>query len=211
MIIVVTGTGTEIGKTWVAVETLRALRRRGVAVAARKPVLSYAPGGTEPNDADLLAGATGEQPTEVCPPHRRLAAAMAPPMAAAALGLPRFTIDELAAEVVATAPAGAVVLVESAGGVRSPLADDGDTVALTKALRPDQVVLVADARLGTLNLVRMSVEGLAAHRIVVYLNRFDANDALQVANRDWLVTREGLDVVSDIEALTDRIAGAITG
>ena len=63
-------------------------------------------------------------------------------------------------------------------------------------------MLVADAGLGTINLVRLCVDALAAHRgVVVYLNRFDAADDLHRRNRDWLATREGLEVVTDPEAL----------
>ena len=72
--------------------------------------------------------------------------------------------------------------------------------------QPDLVVLVADGRLGTINLVRLSVDALEGHRVVVYLNRFDTGDELQRRNRDWLVTREGLDVVTDIEALAEMLA-----
>ena len=50
---------------------------------------------------------------------------------------------------------------ETAGGVRSPLAgDDGDAVALAGSLMPDVVVLVADAGLGTINAVRLTVAAL---------------------------------------------------
>ncbi len=135
---------------------------------------SFAPGDDAPTDADVLAAATGEDPFTVCPPHRCLARAMAPPMAAEALGLPPFSVADLADEVRATAPGDAVVLVESAGGVRSPLASDGDTVALADALRPALVLLVADAGLGTINLVRLSADALGDHPVVVYLNRYDA-------------------------------------
>ncbi|HEY6416293.1 MAG TPA: AAA family ATPase, partial [Acidimicrobiales bacterium] len=66
-LVVVTGTGTEVGKTWVACRLARALRERGLIVAARKPVQSYAaadaPDGT---DAALLAEATGETALLVC-------------------------------------------------------------------------------------------------------------------------------------------------
>src|SRR4029079_9096925 len=169
--VVVAGTGTGIGKTWVTATLATALRRRGVAVAARKPVQSFAPEHDEPTDAEALAAATGEDPQVVCPPHRWLPRAMAPPMAAEALGWPAFTVAELAAEITKRAPRDAIVLVESAGGVRSPLAADGDTVTLANALRPALVVLVADAELGTINLVRLSAAALAPHRVVVYLNR----------------------------------------
>src|SRR5690242_1330886 len=132
--VVIAGTGTEIGKTYVTARLATALRARGVAVSARKPVQSFDPADDAPTDADVLAAATGEDPNTVCPPHRRLARAMAPPMAAAALGSPPFSIADLAAEVRAGVPDDALVLVESAGGVRSPLADDGDTAALAAAL-----------------------------------------------------------------------------
>ena len=125
---------------------------------------------------------------------------MAPPMAADVLEAEPFTVAELVAEITSNTPPGAIVLVESVGGVRSPLAVDGDTVTLVAAL-PALVVLVADAELGTINLVRLSHDVLLAHRVVVYLNRYDPDNELHVRNHDWLVTRMGLEVVTDPEAL----------
>lgn len=198
------GTGTGVGKTYVGAALLHALRARGHAVAARKPVQSFAP--DDPStDADILAAASGEDPKVVCPAPRWLHVAIAPPMAADALGLPPFTIAELAAEVRADVPPDALVLVETAGGVRSPIADDGDSAALIDALAPAVVVLVADAGLGTINVVRLSVEALRPHPVVVYLNNLDPGWHLHVRNAEWLRTREGLEVVTDIEALTTRI------
>jgi len=206
--VVVTGTGTAVGKTYVTAGLAASLRERGVRVAARKPVQSFAPENESPTDADVLAAATGEDPYVVCPSHRRFPLAMAPPMAAEALGRPPFTITDLAAEVSAQAPPDALVFVEGAGGVRSPLAADGDTVALAEALRPALVVLVADAGLGTINAVHLSIDALAGHRVVVFLNRFDPRDDLHPRNRDWLVTRAGLEVVSDPETL-ERVVTAV--
>ena len=99
-------------------------------------------------------------------------------MAADVLGLPAFTITELVAEL--DAPVGATVLVESAGGVRSPLAADGDTVDLVDALRPALVILVADAGLGTINAVRLSTAALGAQHVVVFLNRYNHEDEIEV-------------------------------
>jgi dethiobiotin synthetase len=206
--VVIAGTGTEIGKTYVAGRVATALRERGLTVAARKPVQSFAPHDDAPTDADVLAAATGEDPETVCPPHRRYARAMAPPMAADALGLAPFTVAELAAEAGQNVPDDSIVLVESAGGVRSPLAADGDTVSLADALRPALVLLVADAELGTINAVRLGVDALAPHPVVVYLNRFDAGDDLHGRNRDWLRTRHGLEVVTDPEAVVSLMAGS---
>ena len=97
-LVVVMGTGTEVGKTWVACRLAVALRDRDLMVAARKPVLSYDPDDDLAcSDASLLARATDEVPETVCPPHRWYPVAMAPPMAADALGRPSFTVEELAA------------------------------------------------------------------------------------------------------------------
>ncbi|MGZ4730338.1 MAG: AAA family ATPase, partial [Acidimicrobiales bacterium] len=97
-LVVVVGTGTEIGKTWVACRLLESLRAAGVRVAARKPVQSYEPGDAT-TDAGELAAATGEERTAVCPRHRWYEVAMAPPMAAEALGRPPFDLAELIDEV----------------------------------------------------------------------------------------------------------------
>jgi dethiobiotin synthetase len=203
-LVVVAGTGTEVGKTWVGARLAEVLRGRGRRVAARKPAQSFAPaeGAT---DAEVLAAATGEAVETVCPRHRWYEVAMAPPMAADALGRTPIKIAELAQEI--TFPADIDVgLVEAAGGVRSPLAHDGDTVDLIGLLGPDAVVLVADAGLGTINAVLMSFAALAPTPVHVILNRFHAGDVLHVANRRWLAEHFGLDVTVEIDDLADRVA-----
>ncbi|HZJ26182.1 MAG TPA: dethiobiotin synthase [Acidimicrobiia bacterium] len=199
-IVFVAGTGTDVGKTWWAASWLRAERAAGTAVTARKPVQSFAPGGGD-TDADVLAAAAGATPEQVCPPHRWYERPLAPPMAAAALARPTFTIAELAVETTAAMPHEATfVLVEGAGGPRSPIAADGDNIDLATALQPDLIVLVADAGLGAINAVRLSAapfsECLADTELVVALNRFGP-DHPHEANRAWLVERDGFTVVID--------------
>jgi len=202
-VIAVTGTGTEVGKTFVAAAVAVELRVQGVAVHARKPVQSFLPG--DETDADVLAAATGEDPHEVCPAHRWFPTAMAPPMAAAALGEPAFTIADLVGEL--RVPAGGTTIVEGAGGLRSPLADDGDTRTLIEACDPDAVLLVANAGLGTIHDVRLCAEALGGRRrLLVYLNRFDGLDRLHVRNAEWLRTRDGLEVFTDLEAISAVVA-----
>ena len=200
-LIAVAGTGTDIGKTWITATLAERLRADGVRVAARKPAQSFADtDAPETRDASVLAAATGERPDDVCPPHRNYERALAPPMAAAALGRPPITLDELIAEI--AWPDGVELgFVETAGGVRSPIADDADNVGLIDAIAPDLVVVVADPELGTLNLVRLTVGALAAHRCLVVLNRFDARNDLHLANHRWLTERDGLEVVTSVEQL----------
>ena len=69
-VVVVAGTGTEVGKTWLACQLAGAFRSRGLAVAARKPAQSFSPDETGHTDAELLARATGQAPRDVCPPWR---------------------------------------------------------------------------------------------------------------------------------------------
>lgn len=202
-VVVVTGTATEVGKTWFAAATLAELRALGVSVAARKPVQSFEPG-TGATDAEVLAGATGEDPDEVCPPHRSLALPMAPPMAADALGAATFTIADLVAEL-RWPPATDLGIVEGVGGPRSPLAADGDTVDLVAALDPDLVVVVADAGLGAINAVLLATAPFVGREIVAALNRFDVDDDLHRRNRDWLVERGRVDVVTDARSLARRV------
>lgn len=209
-LVAVLGTATEVGKTWVTVGVLGSLRAGGRTVAARKPAQSFdapTPGiAADPTDADLLAAATGEDPHDVCPAHRWYGVAMAPPMAADVLGAPRITVGQLVDELVW--PAGVDVgFVETAGGVRSPIAEDADCAAFAARLHPDLTVLVADAGLGTINAVRLSMAALdPASPAVVFLNRFAPHDELHVRNRDWLRDRDGLTVLTDLAGLAERCA-----
>lgn len=198
------GTATEVGKTWASARLAEALVGDGRRVAARKPLQSFDPDDDAPTDAEVLAAATGEAPPDVCPEAGWYPAPMAPPMAAAALGRRCPTLAEVVAGI--TWPPGMDVgLVETVGGVRSPLAEDGDSRHLVRALDVDLVVLVADAGLGTIDAVRSGVDSLAPLPVVVLLNRFDEGDDLHRRNRDWLVQRDGLDVVVDVEDLAARL------
>ncbi len=204
-LVFVAGTATEIGKTWWTAAVARELRVAGAHVAARKPVQSGDPGDT--TDAEVLAAATGEEPDTVCPPGRTLPLAWAPPMAARELGLPSFSTADLAGGI--DWPASVDIgLVEGVGGPRSPISADGDSVALAHLLAPDVVVLVADAGLGTINAVRLSVDALAAFPVIVALNRYAVegdDDPLHARNREHLVTVDGLDVVTTPRELADRL------
>ena len=152
-VVFVAGTGTDIGKTWVgaALAELGPRPRHGGARAQARAVVRAR---RREHRCRRSRGATGEAADGVCPRHRWYAVPLAPPMAASELGRSSFTIADLAAETLVT-PEG-ITLVEGAGGVRSPLANDGDNVALVAALDPALVILVADAGLGTINAVRLS-------------------------------------------------------
>jgi dethiobiotin synthetase len=210
-LVVVAGTATEVGKTFVAARLAAALRARGWRVGARKPAQSFAPAELGRTDAEQLAAATGEAPETVCPRARWYETPLAPPMAAAALGRPAVTLADLARELAASwpRPAPDVGLVELAGGPRSPLAEDGDGVELSRRLAPDLVLLVADAGLGTINAVRLSAEAFAPLPLFLHLNRYDPALELHRRNRAWLGERVRLVPSCDLEALVAALEGRL--
>lgn len=225
-----TGTGTEIGKTWVAAGLARVLRERGRIVRACKPVQSHDPAETAPTDAEALAAATGQSPDDVCPPERTYPAPLAPPMAARKLGRACPSLDELA-RICRPGPApvgvGAGVgdagagdaeesasgadlcadlyIVEGAGGLYSPLAADGDNLGLIERLDPDRVVVVAPAGLGAIHDVVACAAPLAGRRPVVFLNRFDPGAEVHVLNLNWLTKVRGLMAVTSLENLVEHV------
>lgn len=205
---VVAGTGTEVGKTWVAARLAAALRRQ-LDVQARKPAQSFdATDPLEGTDAAQLGAATGEDPTTVCPQSRWYRVAMAPPMAADALGREpihlRTLLDELDSSW--SAPAADVGLVELAGGLWSPIAHDGDCLTLTRRLRPELSVLVADAGLGTINAIRPAIAALREIApVVTLLNRYDDASDLHRRNRAWLDANEHGPFVVDVDELAAAV------
>lgn len=213
-IAVVVGTGTEVGKTWVSAEVLGSLRTAGLKVSARKLAQSHEatddPAGF---DAAVLARATGEDPEIVCPAALTFPVAMAPPMAAEALGVQPPTIAELC-DMAPWIEGVDMALIETAGGLRSPQAADGDCLDVIGVVKPDLVVLVADAGLGTISTVRLCVDALRANaptlEIVVVLNRFDSTSDLHRRNRHWLKSIDGFEIFctpEEVPSLSERLQG----
>lgn len=212
IVVLVTGTATEVGKTWVGAELARLLTSRGVQVAARKPAQSLEPH-EGPSDSEVLAAATGEPPEVVCPARHTYPVPMAPPMAAEVLGWDPPTLHSLVGDLGWPAAA-SVGLVEAAGSVRSPQADDGDGLDLAAVLRPEVVVVVADAGLGAIGAVRMALAGLSEAAggapVLVVLNRW-VDDDLGRRNLDWLRRRDGCTVFTCVEDLADDLESRISG
>ena len=121
--IFITGTDTDVGKTWVAAGLTAALRQRGVKAVYFKPVQSGCPeaeGRLVPTDADLartLAGLT--EPLEVLTPIA-LRLPLAPGVAAAQAGV-AVDLERIAAGLRDLAGRYEFFVVEGAGGLYVPL------------------------------------------------------------------------------------------
>jgi dethiobiotin synthetase len=166
----VTGTGTDIGKTYVTSGILRAARKAGRQASAIKPILSgYDPNRPELSDAGMLLAAMEKKITShtvaaISP--WRYQAPVSPDMAAAMEGrfinLPQvITFCEAA---VASAPD--IMLVEGVGGVMVPL-DRWHTVRDWIAGMHMPALLVAGSYLGAISHILTSAEALITRGIVI--------------------------------------------
>ena len=160
----ITGTGTDIGKTWLACALLRHWRAAGRRVAACKPVLSgFDARRPKASDAGQLLAALGREVStaelDAIAPWR-FAAPLSPDMAAAQEGrdidfdaLVGFTRRSASAESCTT-------LVEGVGGVMAPL-DARHTVRDWIAASGLPSVLVTGSYLGSLSHTLTALEALA--------------------------------------------------
>lgn len=154
-VVMVTGTDTGVGKTYVTAGLGRALSERGVSVVAVKPVESGV--GTDgPEDGEILAEATGQ--TEPASALLRLAQPLAPPVAADIEGR-SLDAEEWADFILAMALDHDLVLVEGAGGLLAPLTWDTTLIHLAERCRGSFLVVTSD-RIGCISHTRLTVEAL---------------------------------------------------
>jgi dethiobiotin synthetase len=164
----IVGTGTEVGKTHVACGLLRAGVARELSVVATKPVMSGVdPAALAKSDAGRLLAAAEIEPTDEAVAEAspwRFAAPLAPTAAARAEGraLPYGELLGFCRER-AKLRVGLQV-VESAGGIMSPIADGKLVIDLAEDLGIP-VVLVAAAYVGAISHTLTSVAALEARKL----------------------------------------------
>ena len=146
----ITGTDTEIGKTFVACALIRHLTGQGFSVAGMKPVASgcekTAEGLRNDDALGLIEAANVALPYNVVNPYA-FEPAIAPHIAAKEAGQ-SIDIDRISA-IAATIEADYLV-VEGVGGWCVPLGESGMLVELAKATA-DEVIIVVGMRLGCIN------------------------------------------------------------
>lgn len=188
--IFVTGTDTGVGKTRVAVALIRALRARGLRVAAMKPVSAgSAPGQLNEDVSALLQAANVDADLGDINPYA-FVDPIAPHIAAAIAGV-KIETGRIAAAYARLAARSDVVVVEGAGGWRVPLNEDEDTADLAQRLGLP-VLLVVGLRLGCLNHAILTADSIAAGHLPWagwVGNHIDPAMAQQAANLEALRQR----------------------
>jgi dethiobiotin synthetase len=145
-LVVVTGTGTGIGKTHFAEALLRALGEQGKRAVGLKPVETGLRD-TTVSDATRLAAASS---FHVKHAGLRFDDPVSPHVAAREAGRP-ISVHALAAEIQSVRPQVDITVVELAGGLFTPLTDELMNADLALAVRADLLLLVAPDRLGVLH------------------------------------------------------------
>jgi len=206
--VLVTGTDTGVGKTFVACALAHALRAAGRSVAVLKPVET---GVTDlPEDAVALREAAADTAPldEICP--YRLRAPLAPSVAAR---LEHATIDLaiLEALVRRRLDAADVLIVEGAGGLLVPIADSVTYADLAARLRLPLLIVAAN-RLGTVNHCALTARvaremGLEVLGIVLSQPSAQRDDSA-ATNAETIAALTGLPILGELPHLDGSRAGA---
>lgn len=200
----VTGTDTEIGKTFISCAMLHALGRDGRRVAAMKPIAAGAvviqeAGGEvwHNEDADQLAAAANVALSQDLAVPYLLQQPAAPHISAKLMRV-EMEIAHILNCYAKVATLADSVIVEGVGGFRVPISDREDTADLARQLGLP-VIMVVGLRLGCISHALLTAEGIAAQGLTL---------AGWVAN----TVDPGMAFASDnVEALQVRLPAPLLG
>ncbi|HEX3505593.1 MAG TPA: dethiobiotin synthase [Xanthobacteraceae bacterium] len=168
--IFITGTGTDVGKTYVTASLIRHLRRMGRNVEALKPVVSgFDPAMPATSDPGVLLTALGlsitlEDIARIAP--WRYGAALSPDMAARLEGQTIDVDSVIAFCQTAIQQRRDILLIEGVGGIMVPLDDQRTVLDLMMALKLP-LILVAGSYLGTISHTLTALDALFRRNLKV--------------------------------------------
>jgi len=164
----ITGSDTDVGKTYIACEIVRQLRQLGIGIEIRKPVESgcelSAAGDLLTRDAAALQAANDHLETiERIAPYRYRAALA--PHRAARLERQQVYLESLV-DACSRDHIEHRLIVEGAGGFYSPLAENGLNADLASALQLP-VIIVVNNRIGAVNQGLMTLHAVQSRQLRV--------------------------------------------
>lgn len=173
----VTGTDTDVGKTWVGSLLIEALIAQGIRVQPRKPLESGWPSDPKDitnTDAWQLANTAGQLKNldNICP--NRFPAPLSP-VRAARMVKQSLNLKTVTEQCTHNLHMDDFLYVEGAGGFYSPLVEDGLNADLASQLKLP-ILLVANNKLGCMNHILMSHETIkrrGLQLIAVVLNQIE--------------------------------------
>lgn len=194
-----TGTDTEIGKTFITCALLHRARLDGLSAAGLKPVAAGTDAVGLNDDVEAIRAASNiELPREIINPYC-FAPAIAPHIAAAEAGV-FIEFGKIIAACQQARQQADFSIVEGVGGFCVPLGDDRSAADLAVALDLP-VILVVGLRLGCINHALLTAEAIAARGLTLtgwVANRIDpamARSAENLATLEKLLPAPLLGVV----------------
>lgn len=156
-VVVIAGTDTSVGKTWVACALARALQSAGRRVIGLKVVETGCTGPRgDLEDGVLIARASGQgEPAEALV---RLTAPLTPALAAEREGV-ALDFDDILLRIEGYARAADIAIVEGSGGLLAPMSWEWNLVDLAQALEARALVVGRD-RLGTVSHALLTLSAL---------------------------------------------------
>lgn len=205
--IFITGTGTDVGKTFVTGLILKKLKENGINAAYYKAAMSgnerTKDGGLIPGDALHVKTVSGiEQPlSQMCPYVYETA--VSPHLASRIEGNP-VVLEEVVKGFEEVCRQYEYVTMEGSGGILCPICFDERELWLEDVIRQLGLssLIVADAGLGTINSVVLTVEYMRAKKLPVkgiLFNHFHPGDRMEEDNLRMCEHRTKLPVVACVE------------
>lgn len=217
----ITGTGTDTGKTYITGLLLKKMNESGLNSAYYKAAMS---GNEQDSNGDLIPGDALHVKTvsgitqplaEMCPYIYETA--VSPHLASRIEGSP-LEMDIVKENYAKLTSQYDYIIAEGSGGILCPLRYDEEKIFLEDVIKMLELpcIIVADAGLGTINSVFLTVEYMKSHNIPVkgiVLNRFHAGDVMEEDNKIMCEALTGIPVIAcvsdnctDIEISGEYIA-----
>jgi dethiobiotin synthetase len=164
----ITGSDTDVGKTYIACQLIEQLRNLNKRLETRKPAESGCrtseSGELIASDANKLQAANGNQESIERIVAFRFQAALAPPRAARLEGC-SLQLDALS-DACSLDNRDNILIVEGAGGFYSPIAENGLNADLASLLQLAVIVVIND-RIGAVNQALMTIQAVESRHLII--------------------------------------------
>lgn len=204
--IFITGTGTDIGKTYVSGVLAKAVTLEGNSCGYFKPVLSGAvlkDGILHPGDCEFVINTGGlkQEPAESA--SYIFEEAVSPHLAARHTGI-QIDKNKILSDFHSAESCFEYLIVEGAGGITCPILMDNQVYLMSDLIKDMELecIIVADGGLGTINSVLLTVAWAKNRNIYikgVILNRYKYNDKMYEDNIKSIETLCNLPVLGLIK------------
>jgi dethiobiotin synthetase len=187
----ITGSDTDVGKTYIGCELIRQIRSQGIELEVRKPVES----GCIADESSVLvaqdalklqAANQGQETMQRVAPYR-FKAALAPPRAANLEGY-QLQLSDLI-DACSLDDSNHLLIVEGAGGFYSPLAENGLNADLASHLQLAVVIVVKD-QIGAINQALMTIQAVESRHL---------NITAVILNQVEESTEKGMNNIEDLK------------